>query len=302
MMKRFGRITLFTKIFWIFFAVSLIPLLMIAMTSYHQFSRSLNQHIRNKLIAISDGRQSLIENNLTNISRLAVEKSQSPTLVVAFEKLDAAFKKPGINNEELKLIASEYNGEFQRYFDANGYLYDIIFISNDGNVIFSAKNENVFGKNIKDTIFKNTVLFDAVTSDNTFLSTRISDFDFYHPSNQPALFIATPVFSKNSLLGTIALQMSPEVLYGFAQNYTGLPRTGDITFAKRVGDEVIFTTPARFKADAAFNYRAKFGSGFAVPMQKALKGETGIGIAIDYRGKQVLARWQYIPMLRWGMV
>jgi hypothetical protein len=137
MMKRFGRIKLFTKIFWIFFAVSLIPLLIIAMTSYHQFSRPFHQDIRHKLIAISDGRYSLIENILTHISKIAVEKSQSPTLVTAFEKLDAAFKRPGIKNEELKLIASEYDYTFQRYFDANDYLYDMLFISNEGNIIFS---------------------------------------------------------------------------------------------------------------------------------------------------------------------
>ena len=302
MMNRLGRIKLFTKIFWIFFAASALPLLIIVVTSYYQFSRSLNQHIQNKLIAISDGRQDLVENSLINMLRLAVEKSKSPTLVTAFEKLDAAFKRPGIKSEEIKLIVSEYDGAFLRYLDANDYLYDMLFISAERNVIYSMTDKSVLGKNLNDLFLKKTALPEAVASADMFLNASVSDYSFYPPSNRPALFIATPVFSKNRWLGTLALQIDPQMMYNFAENYVGLPKTGDITFGKRAGNELVFTTPTRFNADAALNYSAKFGSGSAVPMQKALNGESGIGIATDYRGKQVLARWQYIPLLRWGMV
>ena len=33
-----------------------------------------------------------------------------------------------------------------------------------------------------------------------------------------------------------------------------------------------------------------------------MRGQRGYGEAIDYRGKQVIAAWSYIPSYRWGMV
>ncbi len=37
-------------------------------------------------------------------------------------------------------------------------------------------------------------------------------------------------------------------------------------------------------------------------MQHALLQESGFGLSIDYRGKEVLAVWKYLPLWRWGMV
>ncbi len=301
-MKLFGRLSIFTKIFWTFSSISSIVMVIVAVISYHQFAQSLSLAIQNKLIAISDGRQNLLGGTFDGIDRFITEIASDPTPVAAFERFDSAFKEFGVGSREHDLINSEYGPVFQRYFDANDYLYDMLFISSEGNIIFSMKHEKDFGKNLNDPILKNTVLTETVNSANAFLSTRISDFDLYPPSNRPALFITHPVFSKNKLLGMIAFQINPEIMYKFAQNYVGLPSTGDIIFAKRFGDEIVFTTPTRFKADMAFTRGAKFGSGNTLAMQRAINGETGIGIVKDYRGITVLARWQYIPLLRWGMV
>lgn len=37
-------------------------------------------------------------------------------------------------------------------------------------------------------------------------------------------------------------------------------------------------------------------------MQQALNGRNGSGLAVDYRGKKVIAAWRYISSLDWGMV
>ncbi|MCX6355763.1 MAG: PAS domain S-box protein [Candidatus Aureabacteria bacterium] len=301
-MKPPGKSKLSRRIFVYFFIVSALPLLFMAIASYHVFSRSLEEHIRNKLIAISDGRQAALKQTIYGISRFITERASGPTPVTGFEKFTAAFASSGIQSEEHKALDSHYREAFQRYFDVNDYIYDMLFVSNEGNVIFSMKHESDFGQNINSPLLKTTALFGLVNTVNTVLSTSFSDFDFYPPSHQAALFAATPAFGEGKLLGVMVLQIKPEIFYAFAQNYVGLPKSGEITFAKRVGDEVVYTTPLRFKPDAALNYKIKIGSHIAVPMQKAVSGETGIGFSTDYRGKSVLARWQYIPQLHWGMI
>jgi signal transduction histidine kinase len=44
------------------------------------------------------------------------------------------------------------------------------------------------------------------------------------------------------------------------------------------------------------------GGALGGPIQEAVQGRQGAGRLIDYRGKQVIAAWRYIPSLDWGMV
>ncbi len=162
--------------------------------------------------------------------------------------------------------------------------------------------EDDFTRNINGPLLKNTSLARLVRSVNICLSTAISDPEFYPPSNRLGLFVASPVFSNDRFIGEIVFQIKPELLNYLTQDYTGLPSTGDVLLAKRYADKIIFTTPFRSRPEAIFNFQIDADSKTALPMKKATEGETGIGLGPDYRGKEVLARWSYIPRLRWGLV
>jgi len=301
-MKFLGRHKLSRQIFIYSVIISVLPLLLTAAASYNIFSRSSQAGIRDKLIAISDGKDALLDELLSSISAFIVERASGPTPVAAFEKLSTAFKVSGIESQDYKLLDSFYKKAFQKYLDVNDYIYDMLFISNEGDIIFSLKHERDFGANINDPLLKGTILTGLINSVKISLSPAFSDFDFYPLSDKPALFVATPVFGKDRLLGEMAFRIKPEALNNFAQNYIGLGKTGEILLAKGSGGEVIYTTPFRFKRDAALAHKIKIGSSAAMGMQRAVMGMTGIGLVQDYRGETVIARWQYVPQLRWGMI
>ena len=48
--------------------------------------------------------------------------------------------------------------------------------------------------------------------------------------------------------------------------------------------------------------RLKFAAHDPLPIAKAVDGQSGSGLAKDYRGVPVIAAWRYIPSLQWGMV
>jgi signal transduction histidine kinase len=79
-------------------------------------------------------------------------------------------------------------------------------------------------------------------------------------------------------------------------------KTGEIVIASKEGNEAIFITPLRNDPNAAFKRRVRLGSNEAIPIQKAVQGDNGSGLSIDYREKEILAVWKYLPHLRWGMV
>ncbi|MFZ5801636.1 MAG: PAS domain S-box protein [Candidatus Omnitrophota bacterium] len=305
-MRSLGRSKLFSKIFWSFSLGSILPVVLLALITYHHFSQTLRHHIENKLIAISDGRQAELRERLNAISTFVAERGTGPTPIRALEELTASLKAFGAQSEEYKQRDASYRGLFQRYLDMNLSMYDMLLVSREGDVVFSLKHESDFGANLNSPALKDTNLARLVDSVHTFLNVGISDYDFYPPSGRHALFVAAPVFGESRHLGTIVFQMEAKMLSEFAQNYTGLPSTGEIVLGKRVGHEIVLTMPTRFKADAAFQLKVKIDTASCLrscaSLQKAVLGETGLGFSTDYRGQKVLARWQYVPELNWGMV
>jgi diguanylate cyclase (GGDEF)-like protein/PAS domain S-box-containing protein len=80
----------------------------------------------------------------------------------------------------------------------------------------------------------------------------------------------------------------------------GLGLTGEIVIARRDGSDMLFLlTHGDHKGDAPLRLPLSSGSD---PMQRALRGERGAMIGIDYRGRSVLAAYQPLPDLGVGLV
>jgi PAS domain S-box-containing protein len=95
----------------------------------------------------------------------------------------------------------------------------------------------------------------------------------------------------------------------YQQNFEGFGETGEYLLAKRVGDKVKFLTVTRlqkFLDNENIVVDGKIvlpvGSTLAGPMQQALLGGSGKIIAYDYRGEVVLAGYEIIPSLNYGVV
>ncbi|MFQ5572251.1 MAG: PAS domain S-box protein, partial [Rhodothermales bacterium] len=83
--------------------------------------------------------------------------------------------------------------------------------------------------------------------------------------------------------------------------YRGSGDTGEFTLAKREGDRMVFLLRHRHHAmDEPF--ALPFSSTFAEPMRRALSGETGTVVGLDYRGTEVLAAYEPVPLLNLGIV
>ncbi|MEJ2188937.1 MAG: PAS domain S-box protein, partial [Acidobacteriota bacterium] len=77
--------------------------------------------------------------------------------------------------------------------------------------------------------------------------------------------------------------------------------TSEIAVAKRQGDLMVFLLHGRSGADAVPD-SFPFDSKLAEPMQRALSGQSGAMVALDYRGKTVLAAYESVRVLDLGIV
>ena len=85
------------------------------------------------------------------------------------------------------------------------------------------------------------------------------------------------------------------------ENYEGFGKTGEFVLAKREGDQMVFLLSHRHSGQGSPQV-IPFNSNLAEPMRRSLSGESGTIIGLDYRGETVLAAYEPVRELGWGIV
>ena len=109
----------------------------------------------------------------------------------------------------------KYNPWFRSYIDRNQF-YDL-FLVNDktGEVLYTVQKEVDFGNNLKKGALKDHGIGKLFEKASRAKPGEVfySDFDFYPPSgNEPAAFVATPLFEDTRRIGVLILQISSDAL------------------------------------------------------------------------------------------
>ncbi len=304
MKNLFKKHKIATKFLTCFLLVALLPFCVVGYITYRIYEKSLTEGVLNNLISIADNKANQIENYIIEREKNVASLAHSPAIVDAAKEYEAAFikkgKMPWRYSPEFIAVDKKFRPFLTYYKETFGFS-DLFLISPHGNAVFSVMQGEDLGSNYYTGFYKDTELAKVYDRAKTLLETEVSDFEFYPATNQPAAFLAAPVLKEGVVVGVMVLQMSNEEVYKLAGDYTGLGETGETIIASRVGDKAIFLTPLRHDPNAAFRRRVSIGSKEDIPIQEAVQGKKGVGKYIDYRGKEVLAAWRYLPHLRWGM-
>ena len=85
------------------------------------------------------------------------------------------------------------------------------------------------------------------------------------------------------------------------EHFKGFGETGEFTLAKRESNSIVFLLSHRHD-DLENPEPVSFSSELAEPMRRALSGESGTVIGLDYRGVRVLAAYEPVKELNLGIV
>ncbi len=253
--------------------------------------------------------QRLIEQQQAHLYNLAREKSQlirEATLStqtylenmasrMVFADLLAAEQ-----NERARLNALQIS---QVLLNQHGYYHDVLLVDRTGKVVFSLKQESDLGANLCEDAWRETAAGLAFDQSRRLLATVATPLRYYAPSLRSATFMATPVWSpQGSWLGVLMVQLNQEWLAKVTQSGVGSTRTGELVLAQRNGqDKLEVVAPLRFDREAAMQGRL-LDVAHEVPANRAIRGEEGWGVGVDYRHERVLAGWVYVPSLQMALV
>jgi len=96
-----------------------------------------------------------------------------------------------------------------------------------------------------------------------------------------------------------------EVLYNLVRahkQFMGFGKSGEYTLAKLEDRKINFLLRHRHDEVDRMNSVPFMNSNLAEPMRRALKGESGAFVGLDYRGVKVLAAYTPISTINWGIV
>jgi signal transduction histidine kinase len=85
------------------------------------------------------------------------------------------------------------------------------------------------------------------------------------------------------------------------EEFEGFGETGEFTLARREGDQIVWLLGHRHE-DVDTPEPIPLDSGLAEPMCRALSGKSGTIIGSDYRGVEVLAAYEFVRGVDWGVV
>ena len=282
--------------------VALLPLCLVGLVTLIRVEETLQRNAVDQLSTIADTRAGSMADYFFERYGDAVTLSHHPGLAAGLVELQTALSDSGVQSDAYRKACENIGPTLTQYRDAYPY-EDILLISAAGDIVFSATGETAAGTNCLAGDFKGSSLARVFDQARTLLEPQVSDYRIFHVTGEPTVFVATAVLGKGGRVqGVVVLRLSNRNLHRFALDYTGLRETGETILATRIGDDAVIISPLRGSPGSAFRDRIVMGSDDRLPIQKAIGGEKGHGQFVDYRGKDALAVWRYLPSPRWGLI
>jgi signal transduction histidine kinase len=287
------------KLIILFLVLTIIPIAFIGTVIFYNVKSALLDSYRVKLEVIADMKVDKLERffealkgNLQIIQSSFSVKTSLPVLV--------KYSRDKINPEYIK--AKEMSdGQLKAWLKNKKELVDIMLVSPKGEIVYAANKTYARQKlrrplsEAESKVFeegkKGIYLSEIFRNQNPAL-----DYNF-------GMLVGGPIYdSEENFEGVAVVEVNMDQIYKSIQDVTGLGETGETLVVKTEGNHILYLNPLRSDPDAALKRKTYFGEKVGVPAQKAGRGESGSGIQMDYRGKDTLSVWRYIPSLGWGLI
>jgi len=284
------------KLLLCFILTTFLPILVVGVGSFQRLKNTQQQNRIEELKTIADLKVTKIEtffkerkhniqtiqsdhnvqSDLQTLSRF-MDDPESPIFRAAKLRLDS----------RLKVVEKVY-----------GYI-DVMLVGTQGKVLYTSNVEHAnkdFGFSLPDPGNKS---FEEgqkkIYLSDPFINDRENDV--------PAILLSAPIYAQSEQwIGVIVFEMDMAPIYTFIQDTSGLGHTGETLIGRKIEGHALFLSPIRHDDTDVLHRKTKFGSEVAFPILESVQGRNGQGLSLDYRPKEIIAAWRYIPSLDWGLV
>jgi Mg2+ and Co2+ transporter CorA len=182
-------------------------------------------------------------------------------------------------------------------------VYDVFLIdAATGKVVYTTAKETDLGATLREGPLASSSLglaFQQAAAAGRRDAVAFGMFQRYLPScNEPASFMAAPVFDGRTLLGVVAFQVPIDKANAIIGETTGMGQTGE-TYA--IGPDRLFRSDSRFTKELGAKttiINPEFKVDTAAVRAALDEGKAGTAEAPDYRGVPSLVSWRPVTIHR----
>ena len=290
-------------LFW-FLVIALIPCAILTAITARIASSALEKSVRETLVQTAAGKAGELEAYAGERVRDAAALARGPTIVKAVRDLaQAATATPTPDDLPARLLAAASPDASYLAYAAKAFGYDdLLLIDAAGRVLYALDGGILPGTSLASGPLSTSELAVGFDRAKTLLQSDFGGFQTYGTAGQPLAFVTCPVFDEGRLAGVLALGLGPQRVWQTLSDLTGLGETGEIVAGQLSGDSVLVTTPLRHADNAAFRLRIPLDADRGRGLLEAANGTRGYGMLTDYRDREAVAAWCYLPSFRWGLV
>jgi len=185
---------------------------------------------------------------------------------------------------------------FSSYKQEYGY-YDIFLFDAEGNAFYTVCKEADYQTNFQTGPYSSTNLGELYKQVKNTGTLHITDYEYYAPSGEAALFSAAPVYDGKEIIGVVAAQLSTDQINKIMQESHGMGETGE---SYLVGTDYLMRSDSRFETESTILEKRIETTG----IKDAFNGKEVHDVYADYRGAEVLGWAKEITFdgHRWAMV
>jgi len=182
-------------------------------------------------------------------------------------------------------------------------VYDVFLIdAATGKVVYTAAKETDLGTSLREGPLASSslgVAFQQAAAAGRRDAVGFGMFQRYLPScNEPASFMAAPIFDGRKLVGVVAFQVPIDKANAIIGETTGMGQTGE-TYA--IGPDRLFRSDSRFTKEMGAKttiINPEFKVDTAAVRAALDEGKAGTAEAPDYRGVPSLVSWRPVTIHR----
>ncbi len=275
-----------TKLAIALFIVGLLPVLLLGFLNYRHAYNILNEQAIDHLLSLREDRKVRLQHFFKDL-RLNLEMLSDHRLFkdILTDYL-AAYNKGGFDGEQFKSIDKKYHKRFVEICENYGF-EDMLFVSNDGDVLITVQKGKDWGANLINGEYSNTNLAECFK--NAKSGTSLVDYKEYPPSGMPAAFIGSIIirretrkgFGAGESLGVLIIRIPVEQINSILLSDEWLGKTGEAYVA---GKDLLMRSDSNFlKESAILKVRTETVRGSEV-----IEGRSGYKEnKTDYRGVPV---------------
>ncbi|WKZ19908.1 MAG: PAS domain S-box protein [Candidatus Jettenia sp. CY-1] len=296
------------KLICYFILMTILPILIVSSTAYNSGKKALNEGVIEKLTTISDLKKTQLSNwlqeRIVDIGVLSTNKSLEVSfsnllyLRKAFRSIDK-MKESEIGEVYCNRL-SEYLHQLKRKFI---YCDEISIIDvENGEIVISTNESNVGLVDGDYQYYLNVLENHSMPFKDIHYSkyTKRIGMTFFGimKRTDPITLEETEVIN-----GIVVIRVNTNDTIGpLIEEWPGMGETGETLLVRREGNQLVFLNNMRhLDENTALNMsipvRSFVSESFILDPR-----EEGIMDAFDYRGKDVLLAFRYIPHVKWGLM